>query len=218
VKWIDKADPDAEEETNMYGLGILKGLGVTFKHLVETYLDDIRWLGKKRYYSPEGIAHRSSKDARGIFTIQYPEEKMPVPEEFRYIPFLLYDVKENGEHVDRCTSCGICAKVCPPQCIWIERTSDPVTGRPIPAPVEFYIDVDICMSCGFCAEYCPFDAIKMDHDYEIASYNRFETNIYNKEKLSRPVSYYASIRPTNYAVEEVARAEKEAKSAKKSSA
>ncbi len=35
-------------------------------------------------------------------------------------------------------------------------------------------------------------------------------NIYDKEQLSKPVSYYASIRPTNYAREEAARAEKEA--------
>jgi NADH-quinone oxidoreductase subunit I len=201
----------------MLGLGIVKGLWVTFSHFMQTYIDDIRWTlkGKKRYNSPEGIAYRSSKDARGLFTIQYPEEKVPVPEAFRYIPFLIYEEKENGEKADRCTSCGICAKVCPPQCIWIVRTNDPVTGKPVPAPAEFYIDIDICMNCGMCAEYCPFDAIKMDHDYEIASYDRLATNIYDKEKLSKPLSYYASIRPTDYAREEAARAEKEAKSAKK---
>ncbi len=188
----------------MDGMGIVKGLGVTFKRFVETYLDDIKWLGK-RYYTEEGINHRMSSDTRGVFTVQYPEEKLPVPEEFRYIPFLLYEEGENGEKIDRCTSCGICAKVCPPQCIWIVRTNDPKTGRPVPEPADFYIDVDICMNCGFCAEYCPFDAIKMDHDYEIAVYDRHSNNIYNKEKLSKPVSYYASIRPVNYEGEEQAR-------------
>ncbi len=190
----------------MDGMGILKGLGVTLKRFVDTYLDDIRWLGK-RYYTKDGIDRRMSADGKGIFTIQYPEEKLPVPEEFRYIPFLIYEIDENGERRDRCTSCGICAKVCPPQCIWIERTIDPETGRPIPSPKEFYIDVDICMNCGYCAEYCPFDAIKMDHDYEISVYDRHDKNIYDKEKLSKPVSYYASIRPTNYDREEIARAE-----------
>jgi NADH-quinone oxidoreductase subunit I len=193
----------------MYGMGIIKGMGVTLKRFVETYLDDIRWFGK-RYYTDEGIAHRRSTDTRGIFTIQYPEEKLPVPEEFRYIPFLVYEEGPNGEKQDRCTSCGICAKVCPPQCIWIVRTNDPNTGRPIPEPAEFYIDVDICMNCGLCAEYCPFDAIKMDHDYEIAVYDRYKNNIYDKEKLSKPVSYYASIRPVNYQREEAARLEAEA--------
>lgn len=194
----------------MYGKGLLKGLGVTLKHFFETYIEDIRWLGRRRYYSEEGVSHRMSSKTKGIFTIQYPEEKLLVPEEFRFIPFLIYDVDENGEHRDRCTSCGICPKICPPQCIWIERTSDPKTGRPKPAPKEFFIDIDICMNCGFCAEYCPFDAIKMDHDYELSVYDRQGTSIYNKESLSRPASYYASIRPTNYAHEEAARAEAEA--------
>jgi len=196
----------------MNGMGILRGLGVTLKRFWETYWDDIVWWLRrdKRYSSEEGINHRMSINTRGIFTIQYPEEKLPVPEEFRFIPFLLYEEGENGEKQDRCTSCGICAKVCPPQCIWIVRTNDPNTGRPIPEPEEFFIDVDICMNCGFCAEYCPFDAIKMDHDYELAVYDRIKHNIYNKEKLSKPVSYYASIRPTNYAREEKARAEAEA--------
>ena len=196
----------------MVGLGIIKGLGVTLKHFVETYLEDIRWLGK-RYYTQNGINNRYSAQSRGVFSIQYPEEKLPTPEEFRYIPFLLYEEKEDGTHADRCTSCGICAKVCPPQCIWIVRTNDPVTGRPIPAPAEFYIDVDICMNCGLCAEYCPFDAIKMDHNYEIASYNRMSDHIYDKAHLLKPVSYYASIRPKNYALEVAARLEKEAKKA-----
>jgi NADH-quinone oxidoreductase subunit I len=205
----------------MDGLGIWKGLSVTLKRFVDTYLEDLSWLlkGQKRYYTEEGIAQRRSTEARGIFTVQYPEEKLPVPEEFRFIPFLLYDEGENGERQVRCTSCGICAKVCPPQCIWIVRTSDPKTGRPVPEPAEFYIDVDICMNCGFCAEYCPFDAIKMDHDYELSVYNRHEKNIYDVEKLLKPVSYYASIRPANYQREEQARAEAEAaKAARKQKA
>jgi NADH-quinone oxidoreductase subunit I len=201
----------------MYGLGILRGLGVVFKHFVDSYTDDIRWLGR-RYYNAEALAVRQGPKAAGIFTVQYPEEKLTIPEEFRYIPFLLYEEKPDGTREDRCTSCGICAKVCPPQCIWIERTSDPKTGRPVPAPKEFYIDIDICMNCGLCAEFCPFDAIKMDHDYEIASYDRTSAHIWNKEKLDKPVSYYASIRPTNYAREEAARAVEAAKKAAKAAA
>lgn len=204
----------------MYGKGLLKGLVVTFKHFWMTYIEDIRWLlrGRRRYYTAEGIENRRSAEAAGIFTVQYPDEKMPVPEEFRYIPFLVYEVDENGEKHDRCTSCGICAKVCPPQCIWIVRTNDPKTGRPIPEPEQFYIDVDICMNCGLCAEFCPFDAIKMDHDYELSVYNRHKQNIFDKERLSRPESYYASIRPINYAREEAARAEAEAAKAAKKAA
>ena len=167
----------------MYGKGILKGLSVTWKRFWDTYIEDISWLlrGKKRYFTEEGIKHRSSKDTKGIFTIQYPEERLILPEEARYVPFLVYDEAPEGKQDVRCTSCGICAKVCPPQCIWIVRSNDPQTGRPIPEPTEFYIDVDICMNCGFCAEYCPFDAIIMDHDFELASYGR---SVFNMEKFS----------------------------------
>jgi len=184
----------------MYGIGILKTLGVTFKRIADTYLDDIRW-GKKRYHTEEGIAHRMSKDARGIFTVQYPEEKLPVPEEFRFVPFLVYEEQEDGSKKYRCTSCGICSKVCPPQCIWIERSTNPKTGRPVPDPAEFYVDIDLCMNCGLCAEFCPFNAIKMDHDYELAVYDRHKHNIHDKDRLGKPVSYYASIRPVNHHAE-----------------
>jgi NADH-quinone oxidoreductase subunit I len=75
------------------------------------------------------------------------------------------------------------------------------------------------MNCGFCAEYCPFDAIKMDHDYELAVYDRHKNNIYDKDKLMKPVSYYASIRPANFTREEEARAAAEAaKAARKAQA
>ncbi len=202
----------------MDGQGILKGLGVTLKRFIDTYIEDIKWLGK-RYYTKEGIERRMSSDTRGIFTIQYPEEKLPVPEEFRFIPFLIYEEGENGEKNIRCTSCGICAKVCPPQCIWIVRTNDPQTGRPVPEPKEFYIDVDICMNCGFCAEYCPFDAIKMDHDYELSVYDRCSKNIFDLNRLLKPVTYYTEIRPTNYTREEQARVEAAAaKAARKAKA
>jgi NADH-quinone oxidoreductase subunit I len=200
----------------MYGLGILKGLSVTWKRFWDTYIDDISWAvtGKKRYRTEEGIKHRSSKNTKGIFTIQYPEEQLIVPEEFRFVPFLVYDEKD-GKKEPRCTACGICSKACPPQCIWIVRSSDPVTGKPVATPAEFYIDMDVCMNCGFCAEYCPFDAIKMDHDIDIASFGR---NVYNLEKLLKPASYYAEIRPLNYNAEEEERRAKEAAKAARAAA
>ena len=201
----------------MYGKGILKGLSVTWKRFWDTYTEDISWMlrGKKRYNTDEGIRHRSSKDTKGIFTVQYPEEQLIQPEESRFLPFLVFNEGADGKKEVLCTSCGICAKVCPPQCIWIVRSNDPVTGRPVPEPTEFFIDADICMNCGFCAEYCPFDAIKMDHDFDIASYGR---NIYNLEKLLKPSSYYESIRPQNFKLEEEARKAKEAAKAAKAEA
>ena len=196
----------------MKGFGILKGLGVTLKHLVETYVEDIK-AGRDRYYTEAGVRQRMTSDTKGIFTINYPEERLPLAEAFRYVPFLVYDEGEDGERSIRCTACGICSKVCPTQCIWIERAEDPETSKPLKTPAEFAIDIDLCMNCGFCAEYCPFDAIKMDHDFELAGYDRTDANIHRKERLLKPASYYASIRPENYALEQKAKAEDEARKA-----
>ena len=181
--------------SDMYGKGILKGLGVSLKRFVETYLDDLSWIGR-RYGTEKGIAHRSSKDARGIFTVQYPEEKIPVPEEFRFIPFLVYNEGPNGERNLLCTSCGICAKVCPPQCIWIVRGADPQTKRPKPEPVEFVIDATICMSCSLCAEFCPFDAIKMDQNYERSTYDRWSELVLTKDQLMKPETFHYELHPS----------------------
>lgn len=197
----------------MKGQGILKGLGVTLKHLFETYTEDIK-AGRARYYTEDGVRQRMVPETKGIFTVNYPEEKLPTAENFRYVPFLVYD-EVDGENVTRCTACGICAKVCPSQCIWIERAEDPETGKPLKTPAEFAIDIDLCMNCGYCAEYCPFDAIKMDHDYELATYERMEANIHHKDRLLKSASYYAGIRPASYAAELKAKEEEEAAKAER---
>jgi len=186
----------------MYGLGIAKSLGVTMRHFIVTYLDDLKWLFKGGFgsrYTPEALPERQSPSARGIFTIQYPDEEPPLPERFRVFPFHVID-PETGK--SRCTACGMCARVCPPQCIWIKRGEDPETGRPAKEPAEFYIDVSICMSCGLCAEACPFDAIKMDQDYEVAAYERFDSLLWDLDKLTEPQSYDVVLHPSDYATDD----------------
>src|SRR6185369_3858807 len=190
----------------MYGIGILKGLGVTLKHFVDTYVQDIRYAGRK-IVGQEKFEARQGLKAAGLYTVQYPDEKLAVPERFRFVPFR---VVEDADHPERpghdwCTSCGICAKVCPPQCIWIIRGRAPVNKRPILEPEAFFIDIDICMNCGFCAEFCPFDAIKMDHDYELASYDRTTNHIFDHGKLSKEQRYWETIAPTTAAEEMAAR-------------
>ncbi|MFN8379092.1 MAG: 4Fe-4S binding protein [Anaerolineae bacterium] len=191
----------------MYGQGILKGLGVTFKHFFATYVDDIRHIGGGKVSKDERFAQRQGMDATGLFTVQYPEEKIATPERFRFVPFLVVNDEDHPEKPgeDWCVACGICAKVCPPQCIWIVRSEDPVTKRPVPQPQAFFIDIDICMNCGYCAEFCPFDAIKMDHNYELASTDRTQNHIYDKHKLSKPFAYWRQIAPTTAWEEAVAR-------------
>ena len=181
----------------MYGQGIAKGLWITFRHFINTYVDDLRYAGRK-YIGQDNFEIRQGPKTEGAFTIQYPDEKIATSERFRFIPFLVvydYDDPERPGQ-DWCTSCGICAKVCPPQCIWIVRGQDPNTGRPVPEPEAFFIDIDLCMNCGYCAEFCPFDAIKMDHDYELSSYDRTTNHIFDKETLSKEFRYWRHIAPT----------------------
>ncbi|HEY72197.1 MAG: hypothetical protein B6I35_05890 [Anaerolineaceae bacterium 4572_32.2] len=189
----------------MYGLGIAKSLSVTLRRFVMSYVEDIRYLGKR--YRPENIAARQSPKSKGIFTVQYPKERLPLPENFRMFPFQVVD-PETGN--PRCTACGICVRACPTQCIWIKRAADPETGKPKREAAEFYVDVSICMSCGMCAEFCSFDAIKMGHDYELADFKR--SFLWDMDQLSKPLSYHAEIHPTEYAA---AQAERERKAAKK---
>ncbi len=111
----------------------------------------------------------------GLFTVEYPDERLPVYERFRVLPMLVYDDADGNV---RCTSCNICAKVCPPQCIWMTHAQGP-DGKPVPLPEDFFIDMDVCMNCGLCSEYCPFDAIKMDHNFELSNYERHQTHIFS---------------------------------------
>lgn len=192
----------------MFGSGLLKGMGVTIKHLRDTFTDDrqevpSRYVDSIKLDNKRRIIHQPISQ-EGLLTIQYPEEKRLLPERFRYIPMLIWDTETNE---DRCTACGICAKVCPPQCIWIVRDSDE-NGKPVTRPAEFYIDAAVCMSCSFCTEFCPFDAIKMNHDFELAVYDRYPQLVYDKAELTVPIEYYAALWPTQYAQEEEARRQK----------
>lgn len=193
----------------MFGTGLLKGLGVTLKHALDTFEDDResvpdRYKGSLELGNNRRVIQQPI-DQEGLLTIQYPEEKRLLPERFRYIPMLIWDSEKQE---DRCTACGICAKVCPPQCIWIVRDSDE-NGKPVTRCSEFYIDAAVCMSCSFCVEFCPFDAIKMNHDYELAVYDRYPQLVYDMEELTVPLEYYAALWPTQYEEEQARRKQEE---------
>jgi len=64
------------------------------------------------------------------------------------------------------------------------------------------------MSCGFCAEYCPFDAIKMNQEFELSSYERHESWLYDMDDLLVSTAYYAKTHPQAWAAEEEVRRKK----------
>ncbi len=176
-----------------FGSGILKGLWVTFKNMITSYT-------------------RKPQADGGIFTVEYPEKRLPAIENFRNFPFLVYDGTVDNL---RCTACDICAKECPPKCIYIVREFDK-DGKPLKRPEVFDIDFSVCMNCGICEEACPFDAIYMDHEFEIASQERNENLLYHKQDLLKPNEYFHKIRPTDATA--VDRRRREAEEKKKAAA
>jgi NADH-quinone oxidoreductase subunit I/electron transport complex protein RnfC len=160
---------------NRMGQGLIKGLGVIWSHWSKS------WTKKLEKMS----------DIDGIFTVQYPEERLVLPEAYRNMPILLYD-DETGHEL--CTSCFQCERICPPQVIHMTQARHPETGKPLPAVTEFIIEYDACMSCGLCEEVCPFDSIKMDHVYELSTWDHPSLTVH-KPGLMRPVSYYQAMKP-----------------------
>ena len=157
------------------GVGILTGLLVTARTWISSYF----------------VRER-------IFTVQYPEERLPLPENARNFPFLVYDGEDAVEGL-RCVACQICEKACPPQCIYIIKDKDDA-GKAIKRPAVFNIDISVCMSCQICVEVCPFEAIKMDQEFELSTTGRFDELILTRGKLSKPNSYYQKLHPRDAAV------------------
>ena len=201
--------------------GILVGHWVTLRRFFRTFAVGLGSTLRRRgggdqlvdLWRPAGAGERGptvvqGAHTEGLFTVEYPDERLPVYERFRVLPMLIYDDEDGNV---RCTSCNICAKVCPPQCIWMAQARGP-KGNPVPLPEEFFIDMDVCMNCGLCAEYCPFDAIKMDQNFELSNYERHQTHIYSLQDLLVSSAYYAQTHPEAWAgAEEVAERAKVAK-------
>jgi NADH-quinone oxidoreductase subunit I len=160
----------------MIGTGILRGMAVTARNFVGSYFDKER-----------------------LITVQYPEERNPLPENYRNFPFLIYDGEDSHAGL-RCVACKICEKECPPQCIYIVKSEDKkpdYMGKPQFYPKVFDIDISVCMSCQICVEVCPFEAIKMDKEFELSKRGRFNDLLFRKEELAKPNEYYQRISPTD---------------------
>lgn len=136
----------------------VKGLLLTVKHLFAARKGravlDIR---QSNYFEQQD----------GVTTVQFPKEKMPIPEVARY----QLDVE-----IDDCIVCDLCAKACPVDCITIEavrsvepigKTSDGSVKRIYAA--QFDIDMAKCMYCGLCTVVCPTECITMTDQYDVTT-------------------------------------------------
>lgn len=108
-------------------------------------------------------------------TIEYPEEKIPLPPRYRGRIILSRD-PDGGE---RCVACYLCAAACPVDCISLQATQDE-TGRRY---AQFFrINFSRCIYCGFCEEACPTYAIQLTSDVYMSEYQR-KNMVYEKEDL-----------------------------------
>lgn len=119
----------------MFGEGLLKGLKIT-----------LGWFFKPKV------------------TVQYPEQRLPIPDRFYGKPEFDYD---------KCIACNQCVMACPNRVIKLE--TETVDKKKVVKDFDF--DQQYCLFCGLCEETCPKDAIKFSKDFELTQYSRPDIHI-----------------------------------------
>jgi NADH-quinone oxidoreductase subunit I len=181
----------------LLGEGILKGLAETARNFAGSFVS-----------------------ANRLTTVQYPEQRIAPIEATRDFPFLVYDGAD-WEAGLRCVACQICEKECPPQCIYIVKSTDKkpdYVGKQQFYPARFDIDISVCMSCQICVEVCPFEAIKMDTEFELSTTDRFGGLLHDRQELAKSNEHYHKIHPTEAAEVDARLAEEKAKTEAKAKA
>jgi len=117
---------------SIWGAGILNGMRISFRNML-----------------------------RGPITVQYPRQRVELPERARWA----VQMKLDDEGNQKCTACLACEKACPDYVIKIDVTTDEERNKHID---RWHYQLGACMMCGLCVEACPFDAIEQGHDYELA--------------------------------------------------
>jgi NADH-quinone oxidoreductase subunit I len=110
-----------------------------------------------------------------VVTMQYPDERPVLASRFRGLPEL--QIGKDGR--ERCIACGLCARVCPSQCIYVEGATDETINRRYPKIYE--LDAFRCIFCGFCEEACPVRAVMLRDTFELTTYHN--KAIFDKEQL-----------------------------------
>ncbi|MCH7720698.1 MAG: NADH-quinone oxidoreductase subunit I [Planctomycetes bacterium] len=101
-------------------------------------------------------------------TVQYPDMAPVLQPRYRGFHFF---------EIEKCIACDQCAKACPVDCIYIEKTGP----RKIPkgsteavggAMTRFAIDYAKCMFCALCVPPCPTDCIHMGNLHDLSGFDR----------------------------------------------
>jgi NADH-quinone oxidoreductase subunit I len=109
-------------------------------------------------------------------TRQYPDEKRDPFPGSRGLHAL---VRNPATGQEKCVGCGLCAAMCPSQCIYI-YTSEGDDHKKVVDRYE--VEVLRCIFCGLCVEACPYGALALTDRFDYSNYRR-EDFYYTKEML-----------------------------------
>ncbi|MBI3944900.1 MAG: NADH-quinone oxidoreductase subunit I [Armatimonadetes bacterium] len=138
-------------------LAILKGMGVTLRHIL--------------------------REPR--VTIQYPEERPK--QSFRYRGIHQLRLDENGKELCvGCNLCGlVCPSECIyVEGAETDAPEEARVSRYERYALVYVINAARCLYCGYCVEACPTDALAMTPQFELGEYQK-RNCIYDKEDLVR---------------------------------
>ncbi|HIF41303.1 MAG TPA: NADH-quinone oxidoreductase subunit I [Planctomycetes bacterium] len=96
-------------------------------------------------------------------TVQYPDQRLPIPDRYRGIHYL---------EQEKCINCLACARACPIDCIEMDAIRH---GKELEW-VSFTLDYQKCMFCELCVYPCPKDCIHMGTEFALVTEDRSELN------------------------------------------
>jgi len=101
-------------------------------------------------------------------TLQYPDVAPALQPRYRGFHYF---------EIEKCIACDMCAKACPVDCIYIEKSGprkiDKNTGIATGGAMTRYaIDYAKCMFCALCVDPCPTDCIHMGNLHDMSGYTR----------------------------------------------
>jgi len=147
-------------------------------------------------------------------TIQYPEQRLKLPERERNRLFV---------NMEDCIGCDQCAKACPVSCIDIEtlkavpgdivgKTGVTSQGKKKALFVpKFTIDFAKCCFCQLCVFPCPTECIYMTDVFEYSEFNR-ENLIYDFTDMTPEMAEEKRKKLADYQAEQAKKKEEAAKS------